>query len=67
FGDRTLQAVLQAIVESMDRNPRPVRLIYVWPGPSRSKILATGRFRLVKEQWSPLRGNADRVAIFESY
>jgi SAM-dependent methyltransferase len=67
FGDRTLQAVLQAIVESIDRNPRRVRLIYLWPMTSRSKILATGRFRVVKEQWSPLRGNVDRVAIFESY
>jgi predicted RNA methylase len=67
FGDKTLQAVLQAIVESIDRNPRRVRLIYLWPMTSRSKILATGRFRVVKEQWSPLRGRVDRVAIFESY
>ena len=67
FGDRTLEAVLQAIVESIDRNPRRVRLIYVWPSTSRSTIVATGRFRVVKEQWSPLRGNVDRVAIFESY
>ena len=67
FGDKTLEAVLQAIVESIDRNPRRVRLIYLWPMTSRSKFLATGRFRVAKEQTSLLRGRVDLVAIFESY
>lgn len=66
FGDETLEAVLRGIVESIDRNPRRVRLIYAWPMTSRPTILATGRFRLVKEQSSVLYSHTDRVAIFES-
>lgn len=66
FGDETLEAVLRAIVESIDRNPRRVRLIYAWPMTSRATVLATGRFRLVKEQSSARYGHTDRVAIFES-
>jgi SAM-dependent methyltransferase len=66
FGDETLQAVLRGIVESIDRNPRRVRLIYAWPMTSRQTISATGRFRLVTEQSSPLYSHTDRVAIFES-
>jgi SAM-dependent methyltransferase len=68
FGDETLAALLRGIVESIDRHPRPVRLIYLWPTTSaRSMILATDRFRLVKEQSSSLiNPRAERVAIFES-
>jgi len=66
FGDETLDAVLSAIVESIDRRPRRVRLIYLTPMTSRSTILATGRFRLVKQQSSALRRHADLVGIFES-
>jgi SAM-dependent methyltransferase len=66
FGDETLEAVLGAIVESIDRKPRRVRLIYLTPMTSRSTILATGRFRLVKQQSSALRRHADLVGIFES-
>lgn len=66
FGDGPLEAVLRAIVESIDRNPRPVRLIYATPVNSFDAILATGRFRLVKKQSSRLRRHADLVAIFES-
>lgn len=68
FSSEVLGAVLQGIVESIDRHPRRVRLIYVWPTRSaRSTILATARFRLLKEQSSSLLNpRADRVAIFES-
>jgi SAM-dependent methyltransferase len=66
FGDETLEAVLRLIVESLDRNPRRVRLIYAWPMTSRPTIVATGRFRLVKEQSSAFYSHTDRVAIFES-
>ena len=66
FGDETLEAVLRRIIESIDREPRSVRLIYMWPMTSRSTILETGRFRLLKEQSSSLRRHTDRVAIFES-
>jgi SAM-dependent methyltransferase len=68
FGPRTLATVLRGIVESMDRHPRRVRLIYVWPSdPARSTILATGRFRLAKERSSGLINRRSvPVAIFES-
>jgi SAM-dependent methyltransferase len=66
FGDETLGTVLRGIIESIDRNPRRVHLIYLSPMTSRSTILATGRFRLVKEQSSALRRHADHLAIFES-
>src|SRR5436190_881868 len=59
-------AVLQRIVDSIDRNPRRVRLIYVRPTLG-SQVLATGRFRLVKEQRGGLRdARIYRAAIFES-
>jgi SAM-dependent methyltransferase len=72
FGDETLRVVLQNIVDSIDHNPRRVRLIYLWALHSRSTILATGRFRLVKEQSNSLlipralTPRTDRVVIFES-
>jgi SAM-dependent methyltransferase len=66
FGDETLNAVLRGIAESIARNPRRVRMIYLSPMTSRSTILATGRFRLMQQQSSALRRHADLVAIFES-
>jgi predicted RNA methylase len=68
FGDETLAAVLRGIVESIDRHPRRVHLVYVLPTTSaRSTIVATGRFRLVKDQSSSLLNpRSGRVAIFES-
>ena len=47
FTGETLEAVLRGIVDSIDRHPRPVRLIYL--GHHRAEVLATGRFRLLKE------------------
>jgi SAM-dependent methyltransferase len=69
FEQETLDAVLHGIIESIDRHPRPVRLVYVWPTiTSRSRILSTERFRLLKEQAGGVfNRHADRVAIFESY
>jgi SAM-dependent methyltransferase len=68
FGAETFEIVLARIVESIDRHPRRVRLISVWPiEGTRSMILATERFRLVKEQSSSLiNPRAGRVLIFES-
>jgi SAM-dependent methyltransferase len=62
FTGETLAAVLRGIVDSIDRHPRRVRLIYL--GHHGAEVLSTGRFRLLKEQpdrihWSP-------TAIFES-
>jgi SAM-dependent methyltransferase len=68
FEGETLDALLRGIVDSIDRHPRCVRLIYVWPTNSaRSMILATGRFRLLKEQSSSLlKLRSHRLAIYES-
>ena len=68
FEGEAFDAVLRGIIDSIDRHPRRVRLIYVWPTPSaNSTILATGRFRLVKEQSSSLLNlRSHRLAIFES-
>jgi SAM-dependent methyltransferase len=64
--DETFASLLQSIVESIDRNPRRVRLIYNLP-VQKSDVLASGRFRLLTEQSSWfLRDPASRVAIFES-
>jgi SAM-dependent methyltransferase len=68
FQGETFDAVLGAIVDSMDRYPRRVRLIYVYPLKSgRSQILATGRFRVLKEQRTRFLDNyMSRAVIFES-
>jgi tRNA G46 methylase TrmB len=66
--NETLDALLRNIVDSIDRTPRRVRLIYVYPQQS-SRVLATGRFRLVKVQENKLldpSSNPPRTQIFES-
>ena len=66
FRDETLDALLQKIVDSIDRQPRRVRLIYAHPVQD-SQLLATGRFRLLKEQQSRLLDTyTSRAKIFES-
>jgi SAM-dependent methyltransferase len=64
FVNATFDAVLRNIVDSVDRHPRRVRLIYVHPVHS-SQVLATGRFQRLREQGSPAVA-ASRVTIFES-
>ena len=65
FTGETLEAVLRGIVDSIDRHPRRVRLIYL--GPHGAGVLATGRFRLLKEQQNGTRRVARcPTAIFES-
>jgi len=68
FGAESFEIVLGRIVESIDRNPRRVWLIYVWPpDEARPMILATERFRLVKHRSSGLIDpRAQRILIFES-
>ena len=74
FVNETLDAAIRGIIESIDRHPRRVRLIYVWPPPTAlSMILATKRFRLLTEQSTRLLSRradrvptSERVAIFES-
>jgi SAM-dependent methyltransferase len=66
FKNETFEAVIRGILDSIDRNPRRVRLIYTYP-VNAPEILATGRFRLIKEQGSRLFDTpVSRVAIFES-
>jgi SAM-dependent methyltransferase len=66
FENETLDAVLEGIIDSIDRRPRRVRMIYGYPVHS-SRVLATGRFRLLKEQnnWL-LDTHLSRALIFES-
>src|SRR5262245_5600758 len=66
FKNDTLDILLGHIIESIDRQPRPVRLIYVFP-LNGSQLLATGRFQLLKEQSGRfLDTPGSRVAIYES-
>jgi SAM-dependent methyltransferase len=66
FRDETFGSVLRNIVDSLDRHPRRVRMIYVHPS-HRDRVLATGRFRLLKEQRSMLIDTPlSRAEIFES-
>lgn len=68
FRNETLDAVLRNIIESIDRRPRRVRLIYVCPVEG-FRILESGRFRRLREQrsrpldppWPP-----SPTAIYES-
>jgi SAM-dependent methyltransferase len=66
FRGRVLDAVLRGIVNSIDRQPRRVHLIYVYPVHA-DKVLETGRFRLVKELRPRFFLDAvSRTKIFES-
>jgi SAM-dependent methyltransferase len=49
FHEKTMDAVLRNLVESIDIRPRRVRLIYYWPTRGVAQVLATGRFRLLPE------------------
>ena len=66
FESETFDVVLRGIVDSIDRHPRRVRLIYVRPwNRTVSQVLATKRFRLLKEL-RRMGPGAPRVVIFES-
>ena len=45
FGGQTFEALIANIIESLDRNPRELTLIYQMPWRE-DYILATGRFEL---------------------
>lgn len=65
FRGAILDAVLQNIIASIDRRPRTFRIIYAHPVAG-GQVLATGRFRLLKEQRGGLRDRrTGRAAIFE--
>jgi SAM-dependent methyltransferase len=66
FRGATFDAVVQRIIDSIDRHPRRVNLIYVHPREG-ARILATGRFALVTELRGGLHDRRiNRAAIFES-
>jgi len=66
FTNETFDALLDGIIESIDRNPRRVSLIYNLP-TQKAKILATGRFRLLTVQRNWFLGDPQaETAIFES-
>ncbi|MCA1645962.1 MAG: class I SAM-dependent methyltransferase [Chloroflexi bacterium] len=60
FKEKTMDAVLGNLIESIDRRPRRVRLIYYRPKHGGAQVLATGRFRLLPDVSFGL------TAIFES-
>jgi SAM-dependent methyltransferase len=61
FPEKTLDVVLQNLIESIERSPRLVRFIYHWPIRGVGEVLATARLR-------PSPGvSFGRTAIFESY
>lgn len=65
FRNEVLDTVLRNIIASVDRHPRRLRLIYVHPSQA-ERVLATGRFRFLKEQRGGLRdARLGRAAIFE--
>jgi SAM-dependent methyltransferase len=65
FIGATLNTVLTRILDSLDRNPRSFRLIFVCPFNS-AQVLETGRFRLLRTQEGILDTVQSRVEIFES-
>jgi SAM-dependent methyltransferase len=65
FRGPTMDDVLGNLITSFDRNPRRLALIYVYPTQG-ARVLATGRFRLVRWQRGGLRDfRMRRAAIFE--
>jgi SAM-dependent methyltransferase len=67
FFGATMDAVLEDIIGSIDRNPRRVSIIYSYPLAG-DQVLATQRFRLVKQFRGSLRNpeGLHRTNIYES-
>jgi SAM-dependent methyltransferase len=49
FHEKTMDAVLRNLIESIDSRPRRVRLIYYRPSRDIGQVLATGRFGLLPD------------------
>jgi hypothetical protein len=62
FSDQTFDTVIENIVESLDRNPRRVTIIYQCPLMEDS-IMRTGRFELVRTL-KGRRNNPRRIAVY---
>jgi hypothetical protein len=64
FGGETFEAVIGNIIESLDRNPRRLTLIYQMPWRE-DYVLGTGRFELVRT-FKRRRRDPRRIAVYES-
>jgi hypothetical protein len=64
FGGGTFEAMIGNIIESLDRNPRRLTLIYQMPWRE-DYLLATGRFELVRIA-KRRRNHPRRIAVYES-
>jgi hypothetical protein len=64
FSGETFEALIGNIIESLDRNPRRLTLIYQMPWRE-DYILATGRFELVRTV-KRRRSDPRRIAVYES-
>jgi hypothetical protein len=66
FEGETFRRVLDNIVESLDRRPRRLRLIYACPGQE-TRIRETGRFELVRRSRGGLTSYLPRtISVYES-
>jgi precorrin-6B methylase 2 len=63
FGGDTFETVMRNIIESLDRNPRRLTLIYQLP-LNEDRIVATGRFELVRTPVA--RMDIRRIAVYAS-
>jgi hypothetical protein len=64
FGGETFEAMIGKIIESLDRNPRRLTLIYQMPWRE-DYVLSTGRFELVRTV-KRRRNDPRRIAVYES-
>jgi hypothetical protein len=65
FGE-TFRAMLDRVIESLDRRPRPLTIIYANPKCA-PELLGTGRFERVKTSRGPRRNiPAQRIEVFRS-
>jgi Methyltransferase domain len=66
FWGETFRTVLERIVESLERRPRPLTLIYAYPTCA-SDILSTGRFERVRTSVGPRRNVPwQRIEVFQA-
>jgi SAM-dependent methyltransferase len=66
FWDETFKGMLDRVLESLDRRPRQLTLIYANPTCA-SELLATGRFERVRTSHGARRNSpAQRIDVFRS-
>jgi len=66
FWDETFKGMLDRVLESLDRRPRRLTLIYANPTCA-TELLATGRFKRLRTSRGPRRNSpAQRIDVFRS-